>query len=304
MFPIFSNETYESPEAILLPAESLLFHGESVDDRGKSSVSMENPNISQRISISYDYEKMILAIDGVGVGADACTNYIKQIICDKNVVLDSTTLGFSELFLIIRSIIDLAINNFTVVYVEPKDYAKPNPSTDYFSISEINVGYKPIPRAIVDLSGDEVEAGVFFLGYESERLERAFEEYQMLSSKDIKMVFGIPAFQPGWELNSIIPHLSAIENHQKHEIAYCAANDPGSAYDTLEQTRNSLAEGNKMFIAPIGTKPCGLAAALHASIHDNQVGLLYDHRKKKSQRSKGVFIWHKYDILLMKKGCN
>ena len=118
----------------------------------------------------------------------------------------------------------------------------------------------------------------------------------MISAKDIKVVFGIPAFQPGWELNSIVPHLELIENCN---VQYCAANDPSSAYDALEVTRTSLSIGNRMFVAPIGTKPCGVAAAIFASVYPNQVGLLYDHRKKKEKRSKGVSVWHRYSIKIV-----
>jgi hypothetical protein len=208
-------------------------------------------------------------------------------------VLEATTLGVSELFFIIKSLIDSQIDNFLIIYVEPQNYRRTTPAADSFALTELNVGYKPIPNAIVDLSGDDVEAGVFFLGFEPDRLERAFEEYQMISSKDLKLVFGIPAFQAGWELNSIVPHLEVIANHT---ISYCAANDPSSAYDALEETRVSLKKGNKMFVAPIGTKPCGIASAIFASLYPSQVGLLYDHRTKKSKRSSGVSTWHRYSI--------
>lgn len=276
--------------------DSVMFHGDSVDDRGNSSVSFESDQICLRVPVSYDYNQMTIKIGDQETSADCATDLFRQFVDGKKVVLESTTLGFSELFLVVKSLIDLGIMDFLIIYVEPKNYSRTNPGADSFALSELNAGYKPIPRSVVDLAGVDVEAGVFFLGFEPERLERAFEEYQMLSSKDIKVVFGIPAFQPGWELNSIVPHLTVIENCN---VAYCAANDPSSAYDALETTRLSLSEGNKMFVAPIGTKPCGVAAALFASMHPNQVGLLYDHRQKKTKRSSGVNIWHRYSIKIM-----
>ncbi len=288
----YTSSFSESSELALLP-NSVLFHGSAVDDRGLSAVSFESAEICSRVLIEYDYDQMTIKVGNKEISADKTAELLSPYVTGKNVVLESTTLGFSELFLVIISLTEMGIDNFLIIYVEPEKYNRDKPGSDSFALSELNAGYKPIPKSIVDLAGDDVEAGVFFLGYESERLERAFEEYQMISSKDIKMIFGIPAYQPGWELNSIVPHLSVIGNFN---IAYCAANDPSSAFDALEITRLSLSDEKKMFIAPIGTKPCGIAAALFASVHPSQVGLLYDHRKKKSKRSEGVSVWHRYSI--------
>lgn len=293
---LFQTSKCKTPEDISLQSGSILFHGDSVDDRGQSSTNIESPNISKRIIVNYDYELMEISVGDKTINADQANDLFAPHFQEGSIVLDATTLGFSELFLAIKSLVDLGVKQFLIIYVEPSDYSRTMPGADSFALSELNAGYKPIPKSIIDLAESDVRAGVFFLGFEPNRIERAFEEYQMLSTKDIKVVFGIPAFQPGWELNSIVPHLSAIENC---DIAYCAANDPSSAYDTLEETRLSLDKNEKMFIAPIGTKPCGVAAALFASLHSVQVGLLFDHRKKKNERSKGVNIWHGYLITIL-----
>jgi hypothetical protein len=290
---IFYTSSCSAPEELSLYPDSVLFHGRSVDDRGESAINFNSSEISSRVLIAYDYNKMTIKVGEQEIIADRADQLFKPYILGKNVVLESTTLGFPELFIAVRSLIDMEVNSFLIIYVEPKNYNRTKPDADSFALSELNVGYKPIPKSVIDLSGDDVEAGVFFLGFEPERFKRAFEEYQMLSSKDIKVVFGIPAFRAGWELNSIVPHLTEIGSYN---VSYCAANDPGSAYDTLEETRLSLSEGNKMFVAPIGTKPCGIAAALFASIYHTQVGLLYDHTTKKSNRTDGVSIWHRYSI--------
>lgn len=293
---LFFNSSFSSPAELALFPNSILFHGNPVDDRGRLAISFDSKAISSRVPIEYDYDQMTIKVGRDVISADNVAELLRPHVAGKNIVLESTTLGFSELFLLIRCLIEIGVKDFLIIYVEPKEYTRSKPGSDSFAISELNAGYKPIPKSVVDLSGEDVEAGVFFLGYEPERLERAFEEYQMISAKDIKVVFGIPAFQPGWELNSIVPHLELIENCN---VQYCAANDPSSAYDALEVTRTSLSTGNKMFVAPIGTKPCGVAAAIFASVYPSQVGLLYDHRKKKEKRSKGVSVWHRYSIKIV-----
>ncbi len=295
MSAIFSTSSFLKCSDIEIPKNSVFFHGVAFDDRGSSAVAFECKNIYSRVLIEYDYDRMIIKVNRVEISADSASNLIAPLVVGKNVVLESTTLGFAELFLVIRSLFDLNIKSLLILYVEPDKYSRTKPGADSFALTETNAGYRPIPRSVVDLAGDDVEAGVFFLGFEPERLERAFEEYQMISSKDIKVIFGIPAFRPGWELNSIVPHLNGIDNCN---VQYCAANDPSSAYDALEVTRTSLRSGSKMFVAPIGTKPCGVAAALFASMHPEQVGLIFDHRKKMSKRSKGVNIWHRYSIII------
>jgi hypothetical protein len=183
-----------------------------------------------------------------------------------------------------------------IIYAEPAQYTKPPGAGEAYALSELITGYAPIPNAVVDLSSDDVEAGVFFLGYEQERLSRALEEYQMIANKSVKVVFGVPAFQAGWELNSIVPHLPTLVAQKGFEVAYCSASDPNSAFECMETTRQSLSEGARMFISPIGTKPCGVAAAVFASVFPDQVGLLFDHPTRKSKRSSGVHLWHKYRV--------
>lgn len=290
---IFLNSSHANSSDLSLYPESVFFYGDAVDDRGESAINFKSNLITERVLVSYDSKKMSLKVNDVTLEADRAMELFTPYLSNKNIILEATTLGVPELFFAVKSLIDSNVYNFLIIYVEPEEYKRETPAADSFALTEQIVGYKPIPNAIVDLSGDDVEAGVFFLGFEPDRLERAFEEYQMISSKDLKVVFGIPAFQPGWELNSIVPHLEAIDNCS---ISYCSANDPSSAYDSLEETRLSLREGNKMFVAPIGTKPCGIASAIFASIHPSQVGLLYDHRKKKYKRSEGVSIWHRYSI--------
>ena len=289
---IFFNRRYKSSEEVELYSECVFFHGESVDERG-DAVNTENKNISQRILVNYDFENMQICLNGKVVDADNATNLIGPFLSEKKIVIEATTLGFAEMFFVIKALTELKISEYIVLYVEPAEYNREKKGSDRFAISEINSGYRSIPKSIIDLASDDVTAGVFFLGYEAQRLETALEEFQMLSNKDIKVAFGIPAFQPGWELNSIVPHLNVIENW---EYSYCAANDPDLAYDVLETTRSSLGNNKKMFVAPIGTKPCGIAAAIFASLYPEQVGLLYDHRTKKIKRSKGLNVWHRYSI--------
>ena len=77
---------------------------------------------------------------------------------------------------------------------------------------------------------------------------------------------------------------------------YCAANDPEAAFECLERTRAALSEDKRMFVAPIGPKPCGIASAIFASVYPEQAGLLFDHPRRKKKRSTGTDLWHRFTV--------
>jgi hypothetical protein len=273
---------------------SVVFHGDVVDERGQLTLDLGPSH--HKVPVSYNVQDMTITVAGETIGADVCEKVLAPYLEGRDIVLEATTLGFAELFCLTRALLASGKHIFQITYAEPARYNKPAGGGESYALSEIINGYAPIPHAVVDLSSEEVEAGVFFLGYEQERMARALEEYQMISSKLVKVVFGVPAFRAGWELNAIVPHLQVLSEQHGFEIAYCSANDPGSAFECLERTLNSLSNGARMFIAPIGTKPCGVATAVFASLFPAETGILYDHPKKKPKRSFGVHIWHKYVV--------
>jgi hypothetical protein len=292
----FLSRSAENLAQLELDSDCVLFHGDPIDTRGELAVSFDKLDI-ERIRTVYDVEKMTLYLNDHEIGADQCAEFFSKYSKLSTVILEATTLGFAELFSAIRALISCGCQRLEIIYVEPANYSRETASAEQFALSDLITGYHPIPHSVVDLTADDLEAGVFFLGFESERLDRAVNEYQMIVSKEIKVVFGIPAFQPGWELNSIVPHIPLL-SERRFDIAYCAANDPEAAYECLESTRSSLSHGKRMFVAPIGTKPCGIASAVFASLYPDQVGLLFDHPKKRSKRSKGSSVWHRYSVII------
>ncbi len=289
----FHSISASNVDGLGIASDAVLLHGQSVDERGRLALLCGGESC-RRIEVLYDSDRMTLALGGATINADTAVDLLKGFDV-TNVVLEATTLGFAELFLVINSLIQLRTERIEIVYAEPASYNRVYKGGDQFALSETTRGYQPIPHSIVDLTSDELESGVFFLGFEPERLDRALEEHQMISGKDIKVVFGIPAFHPGWELDAIIPHLPRLEQINL-DVDYCSANDPEAAFECLERTRHSLGIGKRMFVAPIGTKPCGIASALFASAYPDQVGLLFDHPRRRENRSAGAINWHRFSV--------
>lgn len=289
----FQTRTATSAAALNMDGPRILLHGAAIDERGQQAINAWGPE-SSKILTQYDVERLSLSLGQTSIDADAITSLLSQYDTDQ-IVLEATTLGFAELFVLVSGLIEIGVTSLEVVYVEPAEYMRTQRGADQFALTEKTYGYQPIPRAVVDLSSDDVEAGVFFLGFEPERLDRALEEHQMIGGKEVKVVFGMPAYQPGWELDSVIPHLPRLQ--QAHlDIDYCSANDPEAAFECLERTRASLSVGKRMFVAPIGPKPCGIATAVFASAHPAQVGILFDHPTRRPGRSGGALVWHRYKV--------
>lgn len=288
----FFSRSGTSAAELQLPENMVLLHGEQLDDRGRLACGCVRE--SARVLLGYGVDDMSLTVGTETKSSDLASEMLSGFDHDK-VVLEATTLGFAELFCATNALLASGATSVNIIYVEPAQYQRASPSGDQFMLSEPTRGYAPIPNAIVDLTSDEVEAGVFFLGFEPERLDRALEEHQMIASKDVKLVFGIPAYHPGWELDAIIPHLPALVQHGL-QLDYCAANDPEAAFECLERTRAALSEDKRMFVAPIGPKPCGIASAIFASVYPEQVGLLFDHPRRKKKRSTGTDLWHRFTV--------
>jgi len=290
----FFSRSGTSAADLDLPSDTILLHGEKLDERGELACTC-TPE-SARVVVAYGVEDMSLTVGQVTKPSDQAAELLSGFNPD-DVVLEATTLGFAELFCATNALLANGASVVNIIYVEPAQYQRTRPGGDQFELSQPTRGYAPIPNAIVDLTSDEIEAGVFFLGFEPERLDRALEEHQMIAAKDVKLVFGIPAYHPGWELDSIVPHLPALDQHGL-QLDYCSANDPESAFECLERTRATLGDDKRMFVAPIGPKPCGIAAAIFASVYPDQVGLLFDHPRRKKKRSSGTDLWHRFTVMV------
>ena len=272
-----------------------IFYGDILDDRGQ--LLKDSFKSATWHKVKFNAESMELSVDGNLINFTD-TNYLGTYKVEgASFLIDSTTLNLPEIYYLIKQFIALKITYFKVLYIEPKEYTK-DPDSDFYQLSNYPIGYKPIPGAVTDLHQSDVEIGVFFIGFDSTRVQIALEEFQMIQDKNIKVIFGTPAFHAGLELESIYPHLEILSENRDFHIDYCSAIDPASAYDLLNYFKKALDDGNKLFIAPIGPKPTTIASALFANIFPNETSLLYDHPENLQNRTRGVNGWYTYSVYL------
>jgi len=166
---------------------SIAIVGRVVDDRGRAAADFVGRQSDEAITAAYDAEEFQLEIGGQRLNADDVQEYLEPHK-QRSVVLEATTLGFVEIFLICRAMRKLGGQFVTLLYVEPRRYANPRRShlleRRDFELSEEVPGYKAIPGATLMMTDRRPVRAVFFLGYEGERLALALEGYQMIRPGD------------------------------------------------------------------------------------------------------------------------
>jgi hypothetical protein len=277
--------------------------GKEIDDRGKAAADFIRQNAGRIIFIEYNAGKFTLQIDNDVINAETIDDYLR-LLTGKSIIFESSTLGFVEIFLCCKAIKELAFPRISFLYVEPKNYSLRESSTRRslilhkrdFGLSDQVPEYQAIPGATLLLSDRFPQRNVFFLGYEERRLDRALEDNQMLRPDSCSVVFGVPAFRPGWEMDAFANNVRIIkERNISGGVYFCGAENPASAYQVLEAIYAELANGERFLVSPIGTKPNGIGVALFVATHTN-VGLLYDHPQRRRARSKEVARWHLYNV--------
>ena len=270
--------------------------GPPVDARGRqilTEVTSKAPSVHQ---VEYDPVNMTVKVGHTEIDADNIDSILPLPQNDQDAIfLESTTLGIAECFLLMESYIRRGHKRFCITYVEPGDYTT-DASGTAFDLSESIIGFRPIPSGIIDLSSPDMRGGIFFLGFEYARLDRAFEDHQMLTAQSASVVFGVPGFRPGWEIKSVLAHVDVLKSRNIRDFKYCAADNPSAAYDLLKEKVEPLQGHERIFVAPLGTKPCGIGAVLFVAMNPEKVGLLYDHPRRKKDRSESIGQWHLYDI--------
>jgi hypothetical protein len=272
--------------------------GISLDDRGAAATGFVSSKCSQVSVATYDPNAFTISIDGSERNAERTPELLAAQV-GKTILLETTTLGFVELFLCTKALKELNFSSVSLLYVEPGQYSTAGGERllhrrDFELSAEVQ-GFIGIPGATLVMTTRTAQRVAFFLGFEERRLDVALQT-QMIKSSDAIVIFGVPAFTPGWEMHSFANNIRVIrDNALSGGVQFCGAENPAAAYDILEEIYESLLPGERLIIGPIGTKPNGTGAALFAATHPD-AGLLYDHPRKSSKRTTQVARWHLFEV--------
>ncbi|NVD74572.1 hypothetical protein HUX88_29230 [Duganella sp. BJB1802] len=274
------------------------FFGVPVDDRGKAAISVCEQQASTSHCLTYRQNSYFADNTSIDLGK-LCT----KLRSKKSILIDCTTLGVVEIIFILRAARKENIKNLCLLYAEPGEYARDD-KEGMSTATRFNLTgdrqFSGVHGVALDLSLYEEGQVVFLLGYEEDRLAMLLTQQENLIKFDKYAIFGVPAFSAGWELNSFANHASGMANETYH-VHYAGANSVTDCYyKLLEIFKQKGGSDIPTVIAPIGTKPHAIAAALFLCNHaeHNGAGLIYDHPQKKDGRSRLLRRWHVYDVTL------
>jgi hypothetical protein len=268
------------------------FFGTNVDDRGTSAVKVcQQRSISSHLMTYKDNDHFL---DGVHCPQRAASALMRG---KHSILIECTTLGVAEIIFLFLAAKREKIQNIYLIYAEPGEYSREkvqtlSNSTRYHLTG--NRQFKGVHGVSLDLSLHHNGQAVFLLGYEDDRLAMLLTQQENLARFKKHAVLGVPAFEPGWELNSFSNHASRLSTEQ-YEIHFSAANSVTRCLETLKSIhKGSGSTDSPTIIAPIGTKPhCIAAAAFLCFVCGNQEGgLIYDHPDKPVGRSRSIRRWH------------
>lgn len=281
----------------------MAFIGNDIDDRTKASTSFCRNHASNVSIVSYDAINTTIQIDNHGaVFIDDLSQYLSlNYNLDGGVIIDSTSINVAELLVLFQALYNIGKTKIDVLYLQPKHYNKTSVlkwERRSFDLSKQFDGYIGIPGQILYLNRhDKV---VYLCGYESERIERSFEVFDIDENKT-QLLFGAPPYEAGWDMNAYCAHLPIItQKRMNGSLYYCGASNPFSVMEKLELIYNGLSGDEKMFLVPVGTKPMAIGAcAFKVSKNDSKrISVLYDHPHVSKGRSKDIAMWNLYNIQL------
>lgn len=274
--------------------------GESIDERGAKIRSLLESSCTTVLEMRYDCDSTRITIGRDSVDIDDFPDYMSSRL-RSCVVLEATTLGFVEILACCRAMKRNSMQEFTFTYIEPNWYRRAKHGnilhSKDFELSDSVPGFKSIPGNLALLSSRRPVRGLFFLGYEDSRFRRAFEDLELPNASNIAVTIGIPPYKAGWEVASLANNVRVIkEENVRGGFHFCGATNPMSVIELLLEFRSGLDRNERLVVAPLGTKPHGIGVALFASLFPD-VGILYDHPRKKEKRTESIGSWHRFTVM-------
>lgn len=291
------NKVDDVSELAVGEAWELSFHGSLCDDRTSSSIGFCKGRSKQSVSVTYSVDDLQVEFDSKKLRCHQIEEFIREYRI-RSVILDATSLGVIELALLLKAIRNIRKLKCSILYIEPGKYTQDDSnstslSTREFLLSMEMKGFKGIPTLTKPITMDESNSVVFFLGFEGYRLRYALEELNIVP-KQCSLVFGVPSYKPGWEVDAFANNVKSIsENDLSGRVYFCGADSPAAVLSRLKRVREMIGENDEITLIPIGPKPHAIGAILFY-IQDCNSNFIYDHPIKSKGRTADIGPAHLY----------
>lgn len=291
-------------EARALGPFDLAFYGrEDLDDRSKHSHALCVSISKRQLQVRYKPETFELTVGPTTYNVRDLEDVARDFRAES-IVLDATTLEFPEILYLLHAFNTLPKESRPecgFMYVEPESYTPKEDAAavvngNAFDLTSSFRPRTPLPPYTLMLSARNKAHLIGFLGFEGNRVRHVLEDEDGFHYKKVTIVFGVPPFQPTWDLHSLLANARLLEPDNT-DVMFCGANNPRSAYRLLEQIHaGAHASGlDRIAVAPFGTKPMALGTALYCLNH-SKIRPLYDFPERKPGRTQGVHRRHWYAI--------
>jgi len=280
------------------------FGCEDLDDRSKFSVP-QSRNLARRSAlVQYDPLRFELKV-GDDVFREDQLEDLPSKYPAASIVIDATTMEFPEIALILRAYRRMVPKppRCLFIYTEPKEYVRRSPEQEptpgsAFDLTLTFRAKNAIPTFTPMLTGTNKAHLVAFLGFEGARLSRVLSDDDSTFYAEVTVVFGIPPFQASWDMHALMANTRLIEQHRP-SVRYSGANNPRGAYLLLKEVHGGLRAStcNRLAVAPFGTKPAAIGAALYC-VETDVIRIVYDHPERKAGRTRGVHRTHWIEVEL------
>ena len=209
---------------------------------------------------------------------------------NASVCIDITCLQQPILFLLIKLLLtDVKPKRLFAAYTEPKSYKKnqhlANADEEFELYDRIVGGNYSVP-GFSKISRTEQYLLIAPFGFERQRLISIYESVE--PSGGLIPILGFPSFVPGWNLTAIYMNYKVPgDAGSEQRIESCEASSPFALYNLLNNLYNIYGKTYNILLAPLGTRPHSLGAAIFAT-RNKHCHLIYDFPVEKAFRSEDV----------------
>lgn len=285
------NYDLDDMDAQWLKSIDVFIFGDSVDERvlhiprkllpvfgGKAyQVSYDVAKESCKISQISESNSIIEDLYSGDITAGLSSVLQRIGVAGKRVLVDITGMKHPAFFYLFKLLLEgEKPESLFAGYTEPERYV-PHGSTEVeerFQLFEGYLGVHALPGFTRLPDALKSKLLVAFLGFEGTRLQSVYDDQEPGDDNTVAVV-GFPAFRPGWQNLTIAANEPALHSTKSYRFMRNAtAFSPFDAYRALSDLQSDRPEQN-LVVAPIGTRPHALGAALYA-IKNSSSYLLYD----------------------------
>ncbi len=302
MNPAYTFTTISSKTPDQFGLVDIAFRGHSVDDRGIVASKLLDSMSSEVVEFEFIADKQIIIFNGGEINR---LHLVDKLKGKARILLDITTLGLGEILNILLALKSGGHRSVEFIYAEPGEYSSEDSAAQgkEYKLTK-NCRFQAIQGFAHEYQSNMGASHAFFFGFESGRMRNALIQRDIDDQQNyrIKVILGVPAFQCGWEHNSVVSHLNLLEEIDIREpsISYCQANSIRESYLTLwDLYRQLRSEKECFYVSPFGTKPQTVGAALfllETKGSDFPTSLFYDHPERVVNRSVDIAKWHHFIV--------